>query len=387
MSRDGRHTWSLDPRDLDLVPTLIEFKRAEPTNLFDSDSRQVLLLASTARMRQIAVLPEFSSIQPGRNVAWASEIELNPSLPSIVAIATSGPARRANQIIAVGGGSTLDSAKVAALVIGAMRAGVSLDEAVADPSVVPLDARPTLIAVPTTAGTGSEVTPFAAVWDRTTMSKGSIDDPTLYPTHAWINPELTRGAPFDVVAASGLDAVVQCLDSIWNRRSQPRTADLASRALGVGMRSLKSLLSGSDSSADRHDLALASLASGIAISHTRTSICHSISYPLTARFGIPHGFACAFTVVGVARAVREEGIVDLSLVAEGAGFAGADELTAELTQITQAAGVIQVAEQHGLRPDDYESMLPEMSNPERMGNFPRTTDPSFLSSLMPTGFR
>ena len=95
---------------------------------------------------------------------------------------------------------------------------------------------------------------------------------------------------------TGLDAINQAIESIWNKNANTFSINLATRSLRLGFEALPSLMSGDDCSANREAMSECSLLAGLAISQTRTALCHSISYPLTAHFNVPHGLACAFTM-------------------------------------------------------------------------------------------
>jgi len=198
-------------------------------------------------------------------------------------------------IVGLGGGSVLDTAKALAL-------GLCTDEPRPFTEVF-LRGRPQawtdavpLIAVPTTAGTGSEVTPFATVWDRSTHRKHSLSGERLYPVAALLDPELTLSLPADETLFSALDAISHALESLWNRNRTPVSSALAIRALALAYSALPRVLSQPDARGARTEMQHASLLSGLTISQTRTAMAHSVSYPLTSRCGVPHGLACSFTL-------------------------------------------------------------------------------------------
>ena len=153
------------------------------------------------------------------------------------------------------------------------------------------------IEVPSTAGTGSEVTPFATIWDYRKNIKKSLGHPIMFPNIALIDPELLINTPLEIALSTGLDALNQAFESIWNKNANEHTRIFSRRAIKLSLEALPFL--DQNRSDIREKLAMASLLSGLAISYTKTSICHSISYPLTIKYGIPHGFACAFSMLEV----------------------------------------------------------------------------------------
>jgi len=162
-----------------------------------------------------------------------------------------------------------------------------------------------LIAIPSTAGTGSEVTPYATVWDSQGNKKYSISEPFLIPEYAFIDPELLEKSPKNILITTGFDAINQAFDSIWNRSATTQTIELAISALSYGINTLPKIIENQFNDKDRYFMFLTSICSGVCIANTKTSICHSISYPLTSYFKIPHGLACVFTMNAVLKMIHK----------------------------------------------------------------------------------
>src|SRR5690606_27378339 len=199
-------------------------------------------------------------------------------------------------LIALGGGSTIDSAKALARLL-TRPAGTSLaDLFVAEPLPGRVQAALPLVAIPTTSGTGAEVTPFGTVWDYDAHQKRSVVGDDLYPRLALLDPALTLGLPKDVTISSGLDAISHALESTWNRNASPASLGLVTKSLQLSLPALPRAVEEPENLDARADMMQASALAGIAISQTRTALAHAISYPLTARFGLPHGIACSFTL-------------------------------------------------------------------------------------------
>jgi phosphonate metabolism-associated iron-containing alcohol dehydrogenase len=204
---------------------------------------------------------------------------------------------KAELIVGIGGGSVLDTAKV--LMVGTQNGKFAeLLELLATgkpfkPARVKL-----LIAVPTTAGTGSEVTPWATVWDRTpgAEKKYSLHLKETWPEAALVDPELTVSLPAGPTLAAGLDALSHSLESIWNVNSNPISDTLAVSAAREVISALPQLMQNPGSLALRRRMALAALKAGLAFSNTKTALAHSISYDMTLHHGLPHGIACSFTL-------------------------------------------------------------------------------------------
>jgi phosphonate metabolism-associated iron-containing alcohol dehydrogenase len=203
------------------------------------------------------------------------------------------PGDGADVIVAMGGGSAIDTAK--ALMVGT--ASGRFDELLGllqrgepfKPHAVKA-----LIAVPTTAGTGSEVTPWATIWDRGQQRKHSLHLPSTWPEIALVDPLLMMSLPPSVTLQSGLDALSHALEAIWNRNANPLSDTYAVSAAQDIVETLPSLMRRPHDRELRARMALAALKAGMAFSNTRTALAHSISYEMTLRLGLPHGIACSF---------------------------------------------------------------------------------------------
>jgi phosphonate metabolism-associated iron-containing alcohol dehydrogenase len=203
-------------------------------------------------------------------------------------------------IIALGGGSAIDTAK--ALMVGTQ--SDAFDDLLAllstGKSFVPHKTK-RLIAVPTTAGTGSEVTPWATIWDRVRGKKYSLHLDETWPEAAVIDADLMLTLPASVTIQSGLDALSHALESIWNRNANPLSRAFAVSAAREVIETLPALLKEMQSRALRLSMASAALKAGMAFSNTKTALAHSISYEMTLKHGLPHGIACSFTLPMVMR--------------------------------------------------------------------------------------
>jgi alcohol dehydrogenase len=151
-----------------------------------------------------------------------------------------------------------------------------------------------MVAIPTTSGTGSEVTPFATVWDHEQHKKYSLAGEWVYPDVALLDASLTLTLSEEDTLYPALDAISHALESLWNKNCTPVSRAFAFQALVLSNKALPLVIKEPNNLNARRDLQNASVLSGLAISQTRTAIAHSISYPITSRLGVPHGLACSF---------------------------------------------------------------------------------------------
>jgi len=205
-------------------------------------------------------------------------------------------------VIGIGGGSTLDAAKAIA---GLLRTGTSVTdhlEGVGPGLPYPGPAVP-LVAVPTTAGTGSEATRNAVISKRGPDGyKRSFRDERLVAADAVVDPDLLAGLPPEVIAANGMDAMTQLLESFVSLRAGPLTDALAIAGLEATRDGLVAWHAGPDGAgapAARSRMAFAALLSGICLAHAGLGAVHGLASPLGAKLPIPHGAACGATLAAV----------------------------------------------------------------------------------------
>lgn len=214
-------------------------------------------------------------------------VEPNPSLETAEKAAARYRETGCSGIVAVGGGSPMDAAKGAGVLLanpGGLVAYVGVDK-VAQPL-------PPLIAVPTTVGTGSEVTRFAVLTNTSQRRKLVLASARLMPHVALLDPELVYGLPAGLVAATGMDALTHAIESIISVFASPFSDALGLEAIHMIARHLPPAVHSADREA-RASLLYASALAGMAFNSARTGLVHGMSHPLSSYYGVPHGMANA----------------------------------------------------------------------------------------------
>jgi phosphonate metabolism-associated iron-containing alcohol dehydrogenase len=243
----------------------------------ESDLRQQL----GARVAGWVPVPDgLASVERARQVAAAVWPRLDAAPQRIV--------------LGVGGGSTLDIAKL----VRCRPLDNDFDAlcaALRGQREWPPMAQAPLWLVPTTAGTGSEVTPFATIWDVAgeRALKRSLDEPFAFADRAVVDPRLTLTCPHAVLRDAALDALSHALEALWNRNANPMSDALAVAAARELMAALPLALAAPGDLGHRERLSHAALQAGLAFSQTRTALAHALSYALTLEQGLSHGLACS----------------------------------------------------------------------------------------------
>jgi alcohol dehydrogenase class IV len=199
---------------------------------------------------------------------------------------------RADLVIAIGGGSVIDAGKAIAALATNPGKVIEYLEVIGKARALEQPPLP-LVAVPTTAGTGAEVTRNAVLASPEHRVKASLRSPLLLPKLAVIDPELTLGLPSTLTASTGLDALTQLLEPFVSCRANPLADGLCREGLIRAARSLRRACEQPNDLAAREDLALASLFSGLALANAGLGAVHGFAAPIGGMFSAPHGAVCA----------------------------------------------------------------------------------------------
>lgn len=235
-----------------------------------------------------AILDNIESM--GIEYAHFSQVEANPSTTTVFAIRDMYRAENCNGFLAIGGGSPMDAAKAAAALI--VRPNKPITKMAGLFTV--LKKIPPFVAVPTTAGTGSETTIAAVITEAETHHKYAIMDISLVPRYAVLDPELTRGLPPKTTATTGMDALTHAVEAYLCWTNRTREVDrLAEEATVTIFKYLeKAFADGNDMEA-RAEMLTASYKAGFAFTRAGVGNVHAIAHTLGGLYGVPHGLANA----------------------------------------------------------------------------------------------
>lgn len=232
--------------------------------------------------------------QAGIAVALFDAVEPDPRLQLASLAAEQLRASGSDVVIGIGGGSAIDIAKVAAVLVTNSQPIATLFGI----DLVPQPGLPLLV-IPTTAGTGSEVTPIAILSDEEEKLKKGIVSPYLFPTVAVLDPELTVGLPPMVTAATGMDALIHAMEA-YTSKNADRLSDLfACQAMRLLYDNIRKAYNDGGDIAARGDMLEGSMLAGIAFANAGVTAVHAFAYPIGAEFHIPHGIANSLMLVPV----------------------------------------------------------------------------------------
>jgi len=301
------------------------------------------IAAETARLGRHAFLVTGRSTRRAENlrrdlvagdiVCTLYQVTREPDLESVSTGARTARQAKCDVVIGIGGGSVMDTAKAIAALITNQRPLLDYLEVIG--KARPLDREPVpCIAVPTTAGTGSEVTRNAVIRSPQHRVKVSLRSPGMLPDLALVDPELTLSLPPELTAATGFDALTQLIEAFVSIRANPLTDGFCREGLARCARALKTVYHQGDNLAARTDMAIASLFSGLALANAGLGAVHGIAGPLGGLRTAPHGAVCARLLPVVTAA----NIAELEKTAPKSPFLARYQETARLLTGNREAG-------------------------------------------------
>jgi len=360
-----------------------------PKLLVECGARKIFLVMGKGSYSASGAKAYLDDILKGYMVCQFCDFSVNPKVEDVGHGITIFETEQFDIVLAVGGGSSIDMAKLINFLSGRPESfeNYKFKSKTSNGSVRPL------IAIPTTAGSGSEATSFAVLYAN--KEKFSVDNELLLPTAAIVDPDLTMSLPKYITATTGMDALSQAIESYWSVNSNDESKRYAGEAITAIMTNLETTVNNPTESA-RAAMAEAAHLAGKAINITRTTAPHAISYPLTSYFGIPHGQAVGVTLSSLL--VFNANVTDKDVVDKrGFGYVrktindickllGADSVgsaKATIDSLIFEIGLQTRLSRLGLREKkDIDIIVANGFNPARVGNNPRMLSKEDLREIL-----
>lgn len=279
----------------------VNFEFASPTRILFGEKRLREAGELVASMGARALVVEGSSdraapvmevLRAGGVVTSQLCVPGEPTTALIECGVESARAERCDVVVAVGGGSVIDAGKAVAALLTNSEPLRNYLEVVGEGRPLTKRSAP-LIAIPTTAGTGAEVTRNAVLMVEEARVKVSLRSPLMLPAVALIDPELTYTLPPAVTASTGLDALTQCIEPFVTPHANPLSDAVAREGMRRAAGGLRRAYADGGDVEARRDMAVASLCGGLALANAKLGAVHGFAAPLGGMFPIPHGVACA----------------------------------------------------------------------------------------------
>ena len=324
----------------------------------------------------------------GIGSAAFTETEGNPSTETVEKAVDAYKSSGADFIVAFGGGSPLDVAKAAGI-LAAYGGKITEYEGggkVPGP-VVPM------IAIPTTAGTGSEVTSFSVITDHSRNYKLSVSSNYLLPAYAILDPELIASVPAGTAAACGVDAMVHALEAYLSLAASPFSDMFALKALQLIGKNLRAYAANRGNEAAAEAMMMGSLFAGIAFSHARLGDVHAMSHPVSAYFNVAHGVANAILLPAVVEynELADQGkyydiyrCVAKAPVPEA--MFSSHMLTEELRALNMELGIPSCLKEAGVKAEYFDAMAEDAMKSGNISVNPRSTTKADVLELYKKAF-
>ena len=242
--------------------------------------------ATMLRLNNVALLEDILK-QIGTDYYIFSEVNFEPNDLIVIEGKKKYMENNCDFLIALGGGSPIDTAKAIAILLNSDAPLSSYMGTIINIK------RPPLVAIPTTAGTGSEATKFTIINDTESKVKMLLTGPCLIPDLAIIDPKFSKSAPKSVTSHTGIDALCHAIESYTSRKSQPLSDTFALSAIKRIFNNLQKCYDNGDDVDARVQMSLAALEAGISFNNSSVTIVHGMSRPMGALFHVPHGLSNA----------------------------------------------------------------------------------------------
>jgi len=322
------------------------------------------------RNRLLSLLCDF-------HVTQVSGVSPEPPLEDVDKLVEHGREIGATAVVAVGGGSVIDAAKAAAIVIPA---GGRVYDFFSGSRQLPGKGLH-FIAAPTTAGTGAELTCNSVLTDTSTKIKKSLRHKAMAPDVAIVDPELTLSCPPALTAASGLDAFIQAVESYTNPKGSAPTRQLALAAASKIFRNLKRAYEAPDDLDARTEMAEGSLLSAMAFSQTGLGAIHGIAHPVGSLLGVPHGVACSIVMPHVLEWNLPTCRKDYSDLAFACSLSSAESFIEEASALAESMGVPESLSKYGLAPVHFPFIVKNCRSASMQAT-PRPMDDATVEAIL-----
>jgi alcohol dehydrogenase class IV len=289
---------------------------------------------------------------------------------------------RCEMVIAIGGGSVIDAGKAIAALATNRQGPLDYLEVIGNGQ--PLEAKPLpMIAVPTTAGSGAEVTRNAVLTSTEHKNKVSLRHAWMLPSVALVDPELTHSMPPSVTAATGMDALSQLIEPFVSTKANPMTDAICREGLDLVARSLRLAFHDGKNAQARADMALAGLFGGLALANSGLGAVHGFAAPFGAIFNAPHGAVCAALLGPVMRAnlTASPRFEEVARRLTGCSTAKAEDGVEWVEKLTKELNIPGLAS-YGLREEHFAELIVKAKNASSMRANPVVLNDEELAEIL-----
>src|SRR3989344_714337 len=360
------------------------------TILEDENPSSIFLVTGKQSYRDSGAQKVIEPLLEPYQVTSFSDFSLNPQLEDVKRGIDLFRKSESELVIAVGGGSAIDIAKA----INFLAAQKDAPEDHIINKQVPQIKPKSFVAIPTTSGTGSEATHFAVVYIH--KAKYSLaHEEWMLRDYVFLDPTLTYNLPKYITASAGIDALCQAMESYWSTQSTEESKSFAQRAITLILDNLEGAVN-NPYSKNREAMMTGANLAGKAINISKTTACHSVSYPMTSYFGVSHGHACALTLAEMCLynsdvtdndcLDKREAVYVKSILSELCGLFQVESIEEMQQKINKIMDQIwltrKLQDLHISASEHHDVIVANGFNPERVKNNPRELTEKALREML-----
>jgi len=340
--------------------------------------RRALLVTGRDALRRSGALDRAQQALARAHVGAVhfDEVEHDPSLATVERATALARREACDVVVGIGGGSVLDTAKAVAIMatqsepLAHYFAGEEMPHA-----GVPL------VALPTTAGTGAEVTKNAVLTDRVNGVKKSLRSPFMVARTVLVDPELTHSVPPDITAQTGMDALTQAMECYVSNAAQAHSDALSIRAMGLIFRNLATAVKAGLDPVARERMALGSHLAGLAFANAALGAVHGLAHPIGCHFDVPHGLACSVLLPHVLQYNYPSRQQKFGEMAAALGLSSGEAVAPGVRGLLREIGLSDSLRQFGITESDFPEILAQCRSGSMRSN-PRPASDDDLVEIL-----
>ncbi len=338
--------------------------------LIEQKSTGIMVITDRNLASGTDIIARITSLLKANPILVYDEVEENPSFETIDNAGRIGLENKAGLVVGLGGGSSMDAAKgVAVLAANPGHVKDFIDGKTISHSPLPL------ICIPTTSGTGSEVTPFAVFTDKQYETKTALVSDLIYPRYSIIDPQLTYSMPQQVIINTGLDALSHSIEALFSKLCSDLVETISLKSIRIIADHLEKAVLKEPESMEQ--MAYASMLGGIAIAHASTILPHIMGYPLTVHYGIPHGRAGMLMIPAYLNYLEQNGLEAPKLIKLNEIFQSYNDITCFLEKLRVPASLSS----YGITSDDLPPFVEKVINKDDVKISPGKIDQQLILQL------
>ena len=318
------------------MPTKVVFEEGAIDSLSNHVVGSSLLMMCDPFLYKSGTAKKVADATNIQNIVYFYDIEPNPSCQTVDRAAEIARSHHVDVVIGLGGGSAMDASKMVSCLLD-NEGSIFEYYSSGNKELKPRNAQ--LICIPTTAGTGSEVTNIGVYTNKDTHIKMPFASKYFWPDIALIDPTVTYTMPSHITASTGMDAFTHAIEAYWSVNANPISDALSVTVIKTILENIETACKEPTNAKARKNMAFASVTAGISFSQTKTTGIHAVSFPLTTDFGASHGLACSITLPAFIKLSYNGRRDKMDMLFRMLGYDSVDDFVHRIEEIMDSIGL------------------------------------------------